>query len=98
MARRQSKQLADRRASRAVVTTNPRVIIKPTAYRACILVPTSAGFDVIDTRTGHWIHVPNQRLAKWNATVYTRLSDEFSASEPRKLPALPALPTQGEES
>jgi hypothetical protein len=90
MTKRRSAQLDARRAAKQVVTTHSRNhITKPTAYRACILVPKGGGFDVIDTRTGHWIHVPSQRLAKWNATVYTRLSDEFNASEVRGIPQLP---------
>jgi hypothetical protein len=28
------------------------------------------------------MHVPNQRTAKWNATVWTRLRDEFDTHEP----------------
>jgi hypothetical protein len=28
------------------------------------------------------MHVANQRTAKWNATVWTRLRDEFSTHEP----------------
>jgi hypothetical protein len=28
------------------------------------------------------MHVPNQRTAKWNATVWTRLRDEFDSREP----------------
>ena len=40
------------------------------------------GFDVVDKTTGRWMHVPNQRTAKWNATVWTRLRDEFDTHEP----------------
>jgi hypothetical protein len=28
------------------------------------------------------MHVPNQRTAKWNATVWSRLSEEFDSREP----------------
>jgi hypothetical protein len=31
------------------------------------------------------MHVPNQRTAKWNATVWTRLRDEFETHEPLTL-------------
>lgn len=60
----------------------------PTSYRGCILVPVGAGFDVIDRISGRWMHVPNQRTAKWNATVWTRLRDEFEGNA-----ALMHLPT-----
>jgi hypothetical protein len=54
----------------------------PTGYKGCIIVPVNDGFDVIDRVSGRWMHVPNQRTAKWNATVWTRLRDEFGESEP----------------
>jgi hypothetical protein len=60
----------------------------PTGYKGCIIVPVNDGFDVIDRVSGRWMHVPNQRTAKWNATVWTRLRDEFGESEP-----LTVLPT-----
>lgn len=60
----------------------------PTGYRGCIIVPVGDGFDVVDRTSGRWMHVPNQRTAKWNATVWTRLRDEFGESEP-----LTVLPT-----
>jgi len=60
----------------------------PTGYRGCIIVPVGDGFDVVDRASGRWMHVPNQRTAKWNATVWTRLRDEFGESEP-----LTVLPT-----
>lgn len=59
----------------------------PTSYRNCIIVPVGSGFDVVDKTTGKWMHVPNQRTAKWNATVWTRLSGEFDLKTPlKKLP------------
>ena len=61
----------------------------PTSYRGCIIVPVGDGFDVIDRVSGRWMHVPNQRTAKWNATVWTRLSEEFATHTP--LAALPAV-------
>lgn len=60
----------------------------PTSYRGCIIVPVGAGFDVIDRISGRWMHVSNQRTAKWNATVWTRLRDEFDTHTPKA-----ALPT-----
>lgn len=61
----------------------------PTGYRGCIIVPVGDGFDVVDRTSGRWMHVPNQRTAKWNATVWTRLRDEFETHEP--LTVLPAV-------
>lgn len=60
----------------------------PTGYRGCIIVPVNDGFDVVDRVSGRWMHVPNQRTAKWNATVWTRLRDEFDSHTP-----LTMLPT-----
>lgn len=54
----------------------------PTGYKGCIIVPVGDGFDVVDRASGRWMHVPNQRTAKWNATVWTRLRDEFETHEP----------------
>lgn len=58
------------------------VIGVPTGYKGCIIVPVGDGFDVVDRASGRWMHVPSQRIAKWNATVWTRLRDEFGESEP----------------
>jgi hypothetical protein len=60
----------------------------PTGYKGCIIVPVGDGFDVVDRASGRWMHAPNQRTAKWNATVWTRLRDEFGSHEP-----LVVLPT-----
>lgn len=60
----------------------------PTGYKGCIIVPVDDGFDVVDRVSGRWMHVPNQRTAKWNATVWTRLRDEFETHAP-----LTMLPT-----
>lgn len=66
-----------------LTTTNRNAKIGlPCSYRNCIIVPVNDGFDVVDKATGRWMHVANQRTAKWNATVWTRLSDEFSTHEP----------------
>lgn len=54
----------------------------PVSYRNCYIVPVNNGFDLIDKTSGRWIHVASQRLAKWNATVWTRLSIEFDTSNP----------------
>lgn len=68
-------------------TTNRNAKIGvPTSYRNCIIVPVNDGFDVVDKTTGRWMHVPNQRTAKWNATVWTRLSEEFDTHEPLAKP------------
>lgn len=52
----------------------------PVSYRNCFIVPVNGGFDVVDKHSGRWIHIASQRLAKWNATVWTRLSVEFNSS------------------
>jgi len=54
----------------------------PVSYKNCYIVPVNDGFDVVDKTTGRWIHMASQRLAKWNATVWTRLSTEFDTSSP----------------
>jgi hypothetical protein len=54
----------------------------PVSYKNCYIVPVNNGFDVVDKTSGRWIHLPSQRLAKWNATVWTRLSVEFDTSTP----------------
>jgi len=54
----------------------------PVSYRNCFIVPVNDGFDVVDKTTGRWIHMASQRLAKWNATVWSRLSVEFDTSTP----------------
>ena len=54
----------------------------PVSYKNCYIVPVNDGFDLVDKTTGRWIHLPSQRLAKWNATVWTRLSLEFDTSNP----------------
>jgi len=54
----------------------------PVVYKNCYIVPVNDGFDVVDKTTGRWIHMASQRLAKWNATVWTRLSVDFDTSNP----------------
>ena len=54
----------------------------PVSYRNCYIVPVGNGFDVVDKTSGRWIHIHSQRLAKWNATVWTRLSMDFDSSVP----------------
>ena len=54
----------------------------PVVYKNCYIVPVNDGFDVVDKTTGRWIHLHSQRLAKWNATVWTRLSTDFDSSNP----------------
>ena len=54
----------------------------PVSYKNCYIVPVNDGFDVVDKTTGRWIHMASQRLAKWNATVWTRLTTDFDTSNP----------------
>lgn len=46
-------------------------------YRNCFILPIKGGFDVMDRKTGRWARFHTQRSAKWNATVWTRLSTQF---------------------
>ena len=62
--------------------TRTATIGAPVSYRNCYIVPVNNGFDVVDKTSGRWIHITSQRLAKWNATVWTRLSMEFDTSVP----------------
>ena len=64
------------------MTTTNKIGV-PTGYKGCIIVPVGGGFDVVDRASGRWMHVPSQRVAKWNATVWTRLSTEFDTSMPQ---------------
>jgi hypothetical protein len=81
----------------AITASRNAKIGVPTSYRNCIIVPVNDGFDVVDKTTGRWMHVPNQRTAKWNATVWTRLSDEFSTHEPlAQLPRIQMIITPKE--
>jgi hypothetical protein len=57
----------------------PKVGI-PVAYKNCYIVRVGDGYDCVDRATGKWIHLPDSRRAKWNASVWSRLSDEFSNS------------------
>ena len=57
----------------------PKVGI-PVAYKSCYIVRVGDGYDCVDRATGKWIHLPDSRRAKWNASVWSRLSDEFSNS------------------
>ena len=52
----------------------------PVAYKGCYIVRVSNGYDCVDRATGKWIHLPDSRRAKWNASIWTRLTDEFGAS------------------
>ena len=61
------------------MTTTNKIGV-PTGYKGCIIVPVGGGFDVVDRTSGRWMHVPSQRVAKWNATVWTRLRDEFGGN------------------
>ena len=55
----------------------------PVQYKNCYIVRAADGFDCVDLHTGRWIHLPDARRAKWNATVWSRLSDEFGGSSTR---------------
>lgn len=52
----------------------------PVPYKGCWIVKVGDGFDCVDRVTGKWIHLPDSRRAKWNASVWSRLTDEFSGS------------------
>jgi hypothetical protein len=52
----------------------------PIVYKSCYIVRVGDGYDCVDRATGKWIHLPDSRRAKWNASVWSRLSDEFSGS------------------
>jgi hypothetical protein len=51
-------------------------------YKGCFIMPVGDRFAVIDRITGLWTEYSNQRSARWNATVWTRLSGEFNDSVP----------------
>jgi hypothetical protein len=51
-------------------------IIAPTQYKACVIAPAPAGFDVFDS-DGRWFNVKTQKQAKWWAAIHTRLESEF---------------------
>jgi hypothetical protein len=60
----------------------PKVGI-PVQYKNCYIVRAAEGYDCVDMRTGRWIHLPDARRAKWNASVWCRLTDEFGGSTER---------------
>lgn len=51
-------------------------------YKGCFIMPVNDRFAVIDRLTGLWTEYDNQRAARWNATVWTRLTGEFNDSLP----------------
>lgn len=53
-------------------------ITKPTKYKHCIITPAigAKGFDVFDGN-GRWFNVPDQRRAKWWASIHSRLKSEL---------------------
>jgi hypothetical protein len=55
----------------------------PVPYKGCYIVRVSEGYDCVDRRTGKWIHMKDSRSAKWNASVWSRLSDEFDSASVR---------------
>lgn len=56
----------------------------PVPYKGCYIVRAADGYDCVDMRTGKWIHLPDARRAKWNASVWCRLTDEFGGSTERR--------------
>ena len=68
-------------------TKQPPKIGVPIPYKGCYIVRVDNGYDCVDRATGKWIHLPDSRRAKWNASVWSRLSDEFSGSSVRKFSA-----------
>jgi len=59
----------------------------PVPYKGCYIVRVGDGYDCVDRATGKWIHLPDSRRAKWNASVWSRLSDNFSSSSVKKFSA-----------
>ena len=52
----------------------------PVVYKGCYIVAAADGYDCVDRASGRWIHLPDARRAKWNASVWSRLTDEFGSS------------------
>lgn len=52
----------------------------PVPYKGCWIVKVGNGFDCVDRATGKWIHLADSRRAKWNASVWSRLTNEFGSS------------------
>lgn len=50
------------------------------AYKNTLLVPRTNGVDVIDSKSGRWFAAKSMRAAKWNASVWTRLTNELKAT------------------
>ncbi len=50
------------------------------AYKNTLLVPRSNGVDVVDSKSGRWFTAKSMRAAKWNASVWARLSSELKAT------------------
>jgi hypothetical protein len=52
-------------------------------HSKCIIADRGVdGADLIDPRNGHWQNFPTIRAAKWNATVWSRLSVGFGTEFP----------------
>lgn len=62
-------------------------ITAPVKYKACVITPAPKGYDVFDG-AGHWFNVPDQRQAKWWASLATRIQDRFAESMVRPLPTV----------
>lgn len=60
-------------------------ITTPTRYKLCIITPAGKGYDVFDD-FGRWFTQPNQRQAKWWASVYSSAQDKFASNPQRPVP------------
>lgn len=53
-----------------------------TEYKDAYLVDWGNNVDVVDKATGKWSTHSSTHAAKWNLSVWRRLSNTFSANEP----------------
>lgn len=49
-------------------------------YKDCYLLISNRGVDLVDKDTGKFTCFQTLRVAKWHATIWTRLKKEFAAS------------------
>lgn len=61
-------------------------ITHPTRYAQAIITPAAGGFDLINPQTGRWSHFPTQRAAKWWASVWSSVNEQFATSTIREIP------------
>lgn len=59
----------------------------PVPYKGCYIVRVDNGYDCVDRATGKWIHLPDSRRAKWNASVWSRLTNDFGGSSVKEFSA-----------